>query len=137
MTQKNKKQSAWLAVFALGVLTWTGCGGETREALAESMMKSMDEMADVLVSVKDEASAKAAVGKLEAISATMKSLTDKIKALGDAPADVQSKLDEKMKAKQAEIQKKMNTFMQNVMSNPSLMEIIAPAMQKMGESIEK
>lgn len=135
MNSRFRKQAACFAIFAVGLLSMTGCGGQSHEAIADSMMKSMDQFADILASVKDEASAKAAATQLETLTASVKALADKRKALGDPPKEIQTKIEEKMKAKQSELQEKMNASMMNLMSNPALMQIIAPAMGKLAEAM--
>jgi phage terminase large subunit-like protein len=132
---RYRKQAACLSIFAVGLLSMTGCGGQSHEAITDSMMTSMDKFADILASVKDEASAKAAVSQLDNLTASVKELAEKAKALGDPPKEIQTKIEEKMKAKQSELQQKMNASMMNLMSNPALMQIITPALTKFAEAM--
>ena len=55
---------AAVAIFSLGL---SSCGGDTQESLMEDSIDKMEELADVCEGIKDEASAKAAVAKIETI----------------------------------------------------------------------
>lgn len=86
----------------------SGCsGGDSHEKVADAVLAQMERMATAVSSVTDKASAEKAVAELKSVGEEMKKLAEKAKAMKDPSAEVQAKIDAKMKTKQEEIQKKM------------------------------
>jgi hypothetical protein len=97
-----------VAVLATATLFFAGCSGkDTHEKLADDAAAQMDKIATAVASVKDKASAEKAVTEIKAASAEMKKLSDRYNALGAPSAEVKTKVDTKMKAKEEEMKKKM------------------------------
>ncbi len=109
-----------------------GCGSATNphEDLSSRALASMEEMGDILASIKDEASAREAVPRLERLGATMKEIAEEAKKLGDPPAELKARLQASMDSKSAEMEAKMGEFMKYMIKNPKIMEILAPALTK-------
>ena len=60
-----RKPAFMIVVLALTFLA--GCGGDTAEDVSKDMVANMKEMGTILTGITDEASAKAAVSKIEAV----------------------------------------------------------------------
>lgn len=114
-----------------------GCGGsdyEAAEAVNREIMKNMQAMGDVMGSITDEASAKAAVPKLGEIRASMRDAANRAKGVKINAADEKA-LEAKIGAERAKV---MQSFMQSrakldavLEKNPELMDIIGPALDGM------
>ena len=90
-----------------------GCDSKpTHESVTQEGIDKTEEMVEVLKSIKDEASAKAARPKMEQIKKDMEELKKKANALGEPPADVKAKLQEKHKP---EMEKLFGEMMKEVM----------------------
>ncbi len=109
----------------------SGCGGSGgAEGVMKDMLANMNEMTATLESIKDDASADAAIPKLEKQSARMKELTDKAKAMKLSPEE-DKKLQEKYKSQTDEAVKKMiAASVQAGMKAPKKAKEIAAAVQK-------
>jgi hypothetical protein len=113
------------------------CGGSpSPEDMMQETLSLWGEMTDILASVKDEASAKAAAGKLEALAGQMKELAEEgekmEKELGLSPEE-KAELENKFKP---EFEKTMGRFMQEMMRigmNQELNKHLETTMEKMGE----
>lgn len=129
-----RKQFQQISILALAVVFLAGCGAAVnpQEQLATKIMASMDDVANIFSTIKDEKSAEAAKVRLEALSSTMNSLTEQAKKLGDPSPELKAKLEAQMEAKAKVMQDKMMEFAKVAMTNPKILEIIGPVMQKMG-----
>ncbi len=91
------------ALAALGAaLLCYGCGGDTHESL-----DIFTDMTDVMKTITDEATAKDAAPKIEALAADFKAIMEKGEALGDPPEDVKKELEDKMSAAMQDFSKEM------------------------------
>jgi hypothetical protein len=72
-------------VFALA-LTLGGCA-DTPDSVSKKMIAKMQEMVGILKTVKDEPSAKAAVPKIKAVSAELKTIQKKMEAMKPTEAE--------------------------------------------------
>jgi len=89
------KLTRWCGVLVL-VAFAGGCGGKSeREQLKEQEIATMNEAVDVLETIKDEESAKAAAPKLMEIAGRVKDLKKQQNALGKPSKDEQEKLNKK------------------------------------------
>lgn len=117
-------------------LLLTGCGGDTHEGLANETVGLLNEFATVLDGVSDEASAKAAVPKLEAISTKLSEMKKRVDALPKLSEAENKALEDKM-------QKEMGTFMGKFMgaamklaNKPELQKILEEPMKKFQGSMK-
>jgi type I site-specific restriction endonuclease len=131
------------ALASILALTFTGCsGGNSHEKVMEAMFAQMDRIATAMGTVTDKASAEKAVTEIKSVTEELKKIAEKAKALGEPTGELKTKLEEKMKAKQAEIQQKMTASMAGLQkAGPEAAEVImkgmmeiAPAMEAVGKS---
>jgi hypothetical protein len=83
----------------LFLLTCTGCGGDSADKVADDTVSIMNEMATVMESVKDEASAKAANAKLRDLGERMKALKarqDKLALTPEQKIEMEKKYKDKL-----------------------------------------
>ncbi len=114
---------------ALGVAQ-NGSGADSAEGILKDMLATMKEMTATLESIKDDASAEAAIPKLEKLSFRMKELMDKGKALKLSPQE-EKKLQDKFKAQTEEAMKKLIKASASAGFNaPARAQKIAAAIQK-------
>lgn len=78
-----------------------GCGGENPEKLQADMVAIMKEFADVMESVKDEESGKAAQARLEGVAAKFKDLKKRAEGL-KVSSEQKTKNDEKYGAEMSD-----------------------------------
>ncbi len=126
---RNLMKSMLMIVLIATALT--GCGGETAEDVAKDMAANMKEMAAILNGVTDEASAKAAVPKIDAVRAKMRDCAKRAKAAPKIDAATEAKINATMQATMTEAMASFATSQQRLASKPELLEIIGPAMQGM------
>ena len=114
----------------------TGCGGDTHESLANETVGLLNEFATVLEGVNDEASAKAAAPKLEAIGTKLSEMKKRVDALPKLSEAENKALEEKM-------QKEMGTFMGKMMGaamklaeKPEVQKILEEPMKKFQNSMK-
>jgi hypothetical protein len=106
-----------------------GCDSKpTHESVTEDSIDKMEEMVEVLKGIKDEASAKAARPKMEQIKKDMEELQKKSKALGEPPADVKQKLQEKHKAQLEKVTSEMMKEMMRIGLDPNIAPHVKDAM---------
>jgi hypothetical protein len=117
-------------VFVLG-----GCGGsDTRESLADDTMKVMDKYAAALGSVTDEASAKAAGEKIDALVPRMKKLSERSSALGKPTADQNAAMEKKYKPRLQKMMKWMMPAVFKIGMDPKLQQPLEGPMKRFGEA---
>jgi hypothetical protein len=88
-----KKAVLWAgALLLLGAVV--GCA-ENHDSLTKKQIDLMNDLADVLSTIKDADSAKAAQPKLKKISERMQELKKKAEKLGEPPADKKAALEKK------------------------------------------
>ena len=106
-----------LAGLALAlVFTVSGCG-DSPESITKDMIKAMNEMADVLESIKDKDSAEKAKPKLEALSKKMKDLKERADKL-KVDDKKKKELEEKYKDEVAKAGMRLFGALAKVGSNP-------------------
>ena len=118
---------------AAALLTLAGCG-DTHESLMKESLDNMNKVNTVLDGVKDEASAKAAAPKLEALAAKMNDIQQRMNKIGTPTP-------EQAKALETKYEKEIETVAQKMMANtmriafqPALMQHLQPALSKMPDS---
>jgi hypothetical protein len=122
-----------MLVLAL-VLSLAGCsrgGGDSAEKVFADMTANMQEMSAILASVTDEASAKAAVPRIDAVRAKMRDCARRAKAVPRPDAAAERRLDAAAMAVQRDIMPAVLAARQRLQAQPELMAILAPALQGM------
>jgi hypothetical protein len=118
------------AIVALAMVIG-GCG-KSHESIRKDAMGKMKDMVDVLKTVKDDASAKAAATKLKEITADIKKLKEQDDALGKLSKEEEQKLDKQMEPEMKPIQDQMTAEMKRIAQlNPALMMPLMDAMKDM------
>ena len=120
-----------IAIIMLASFVLTGCGGDSAENVAKDMVANLNEMAGILTSVTDEASAKAAVPKIEAVREKMRECAKRAKAVGKVDAATETKINEMMQAGMTQAMQSIAVAQERLAAQPQLMAIIQPAMQGM------
>jgi hypothetical protein len=119
-----------LMLMMAAVLVGCGGGGDTPESLGKEMMGNFRKMAEILEGVTDEASAKAAVPKIEAVRASMRDIAKRSQGV-KTDAERDRKMMETMGPEMAELQGRMMAARERLMEKPELMAILEPAMTGM------
>ena len=108
---------------------------DTHEKVMGDAIKAMGQMADIMVGVKDEATAKAAAEKILKLEPQLKFLGARAQKLGDPNPALEKELEAKYKPKMEEIQGKMLKAMIGLAENPEAAKHIQGAMEKIGEAM--
>lgn len=82
------------------LLVITGCG-DSHEAITVDTIRTLEDYAQVLESVQDEATAEAAIPRVTAIGEQLASLKRRAASMGEAPKEIRDAIQEKY-AKQLE-----------------------------------
>lgn len=122
-----------LLMFVLVFSLLGGCGGsgDTAEKVFADMSANLREMSAILTSVTDEASAKAAVPKIEAVRTKMRDCAKRAKTVRMPDAATEKRLNESMLAVTAEVMPSMAASQARLAAHPELMAIIGPALEGM------
>lgn len=124
-----------MLILAVAVLGGCGSGGDSAERVFADMTANMREMSAILTSVTDEASAKAAAPRIEAVRAKMRDCARRARAVRRPDAETGKRLDETMLAVQREVMPAIVAARQRLMAQPPLMAILAPALQGMEDDL--
>lgn len=117
-----------IAVVACGL---AACGGNSHEAIREEQLDLMDEMLDILEGVHDDASAKEAGKKVEALTEDIQKLAKRAQELGEPTPEQQKRLEEIAQQRQEEFGKRMPAIMTKIMQYPELQQAFTEAGQAM------
>lgn len=123
-----------MLVLALVLSLASGCsrgGGDTAEKVFADMTTNMQEMAAILDSVADEASAKAAVPRIDAVRAKMRDCARRARAVPRPDAATEQRLNAAAEAVQRDVMPALMASRQRLEARPELMAILAPALQGM------
>jgi hypothetical protein len=115
----------------LSLVAGCGGGGDTAEKVFADMAANMKEMSAILTSVTDEASAQAAVPRIEAVRGKMRDCAKRARTVPRPDAETEQRLDVAMQAVQREVMPAIATARQRLAAQPELMAIVAPALQGM------
>ena len=118
-----------LALFLVG-----GCaenGSDAGDKLFADMSANLRELADILTSVTDEASATAAVPRIEAVREKMRDCARRARDMPRPDAATEARQNEAMQALMAEVMPKIASAQARLAERPELMAILAPALQGM------
>ena len=121
-----------MSVLAVSVLTSCGSGGgDTAESISKEIVANMKEMGTILSGITDEASAKAAVPKIEAVRAKMRDAAKRAKTVPKIDAATEQRIAETNQKDMAEAMQTIGAARERLMAQPELVAIIEPAMQNM------
>ncbi len=123
-----------LLVLALALSLVGGCGrggGDTAEKVFADMTSNMQEMSAILAGVTDEASAKAAVPRIDAVRANMRDCARRARAVPRPDAAAEGRINAASEAVQRDILPAILAARQRLEARPELMAILAPALQGM------
>lgn len=82
----------------LALFTLVGCG-DSHDKVAGDMVKVMEDYADILADVDDEASAKAAGPKLEKLAGRITAINERTEALGEPESEQEKSVQDKYQKK--------------------------------------
>lgn len=111
-----------------------GCKDNSNDAsnqLFADMTANMREMSAILTSVTDEASATAAVPRIEAVRERMRDCAKRARDMPRPDAATEKRLNEEMQKLMAEIMPTIASDQARLAQRPELMAIIGPALQGM------
>jgi hypothetical protein len=123
-----------LFMLVLALCLVGGCGESSSDAgdrLFADMSANMREMSAILTSVTDEASARAAVPRIDAVRESMRDCARRARALPRPDAATEQRQNEAMQQLMAEVMPEMAKAQARLAERPELMEILAPALQGM------
>lgn len=120
-----------MLVMALSFVSGCSGDGDTAERVFGDMAANMKEMSAILTSVTDEASAKAAVPKIDAVRTKMRDCARRARAVPRPDAATEQRLNEAAQAVQREVMPTIAAAKERLAAQPDLMAIVAPALQGM------
>ena len=123
-----------LLMLVLAVSLVAGCsrgGGDSAEKVFADMSANMREMSAILTSVTDEASAKAALPRIDAVRTKMRDCARRARAVPRPDATAEQRLNTAAEAMQREIMPVVLAERQRLQARPELMAILAPALEGM------
>ncbi len=106
-------------------------GDADNQRLADEMLANIDKISNELSMIQDVDSAKAAAPKLENLFNRMQQLVERSELLPKPSAELDRRLTEKMKAKHAEFSQTMQKFVNSMITNPAIVPIMQPLLEKM------
>ena len=127
-----KKLMLMVVVLALALLgACADAGGDSGDKLMADMSANLREMAAILTSVTDEASAHAAVPKIEAVREKMRDCARRARELPAPDAETEARHTAAMQALMEEVMPQIAEAQSRFAQRPELMAILAPALQGM------
>jgi hypothetical protein len=110
---------------------------DTPDILTDEMITQMNAFADAMLSIKDKASAEEAIKKIDSIGDEIETLAGRFDKLETPSEAEKERLEEKMNNAEDALEKKMESSMPAIMSNPEVAGVLMPAMMKFGERMKK
>jgi hypothetical protein len=123
-----------MLVLALVLSVASGCSrgsGDTAEKVFADMTTNMQEMAAILDSVADEATAKAAVPRIDAVRAKMRDCARRARTVPRPDAATEQRINAAAETVQREVMPALMATRRRLEARPELMAILAPALQGM------
>ena len=123
-----------MMVLALGLALVGGCrdsGGDSGEKLFADMSANMRELASIMSSVTDEASAHAAVPRIGAVREKMRDCARRARDLPRPDAATEQRMNESMQAVMADVMPQIAAAHARLAEQPELIAILAPALEGM------
>ena len=122
----------FLLVLALCLVgACTESSSDAADRLFADMSANMREMSAILTSVTDEASARAAVPRIEAVREKMRDCARRAREMPQPDAATEQRLNAAMQELMAEVMPQIASAQARLAERPELMAILAPAMQGM------
>ncbi len=113
------------------------CGKkDTFESLSDEMISQMNELTIAIESAKDKESAEKAVARIDEIADEIKSIAERMEALGEPSEDEVKAVKEKWEAAEKENNEKMTAAMKTLISNREVAEILGKGMMEFGKKLE-
>ncbi|RZA20041.1 MAG: hypothetical protein EOP93_07090 [Lysobacteraceae bacterium] len=125
------KKMLLMLVLVLSLLGGCSGGGDTAEKVFGDMAANLREMSSILASVTDEASATAAVPRIEAVRARMRDCASRARTVRMPDAATEQRLNASSQAVMAEVMPTIAAAQARLAAQPELMAILAPALQGM------
>ncbi len=91
-----------LASAALAAILLAGCASDDAESMVKQTIAALDETAQVMATVKDEETAKAAVPRLKALAERRRKIEEKVATVKTPPPAEQAELQKKYAARLTE-----------------------------------
>ena len=128
------KSKATMLGLVVAVLMIGGCGGpDTHEKVMQDSLNMMKKMISIVESVDDEASAKAAVTKINALESQAKAIQARMEKLGEPTPEQDKALEAKFKSQFEEFMPKMIGVAMKVAQYPELQKAMdGVSMDSMG-----
>ena len=122
-----------MLMFLLLISLLSACsgGGDTAENVFGDMAVNLREMSAILAGVTDEASAKAALPRIETVRVKMRDCAKRAKLVPRPDAATEQRLNETSQAVMAEVMPNIAAAQTRLAARPELMAIIGPALQGM------
>lgn len=130
-----RKTAFGMIILLISALAGCGGGGDTAESVSKEIAANMKEMGEILTGITDEASAKAAVPKIEAVRAKMRDAGKRAKSVPKIDAATEKRIEEASRQSMTEAMESIGAAKARLMSRPELLEIIEPAMQNMQDDL--
>ena len=127
----KKLMMVWLVMVLALAAGCTSAGSDESDKLFADMSANLRELADILTSVTDEASATAAVPRIEAVREKMRDCARRARDMPRPDAATEARQNEAMQALMAEVMPKIASAQARLADRPELMAILAPALQGM------
>jgi hypothetical protein len=126
-----KKAAMGMVVLAMCVLAGCGSKGDTAESVSKEIVANFQELGAILEGVTDEASAKAAVPKIEAVRAKMRDAARRAKTVPKIDAETEKKIAESTEKDMMAAIETIGAAKARLSAQPELVAILEPAMQNM------
>jgi hypothetical protein len=109
----------------------SGCGGDTAEAVSRDITANMKEMAAILTSITDQASAKAAIPRIDAVRAKMQECGRRAKEVPPIDAATEQRITQINEKDMNEARQAIAAAHQRLLNQPDLLAIIQPSLEGM------
>ncbi len=126
MIQHPRTRIAVSAFAIVALMLLTGCS-DSQEKGQDDMIDVMDEYADVLESIKDEDSAKAAKDEFAELAEELKEILARMEKLEKPSKEEQAALQKESDAKMKPIEERIQKEMKRIASDPKLMALAMEA----------